>query len=489
MSLLVTSTESFGILEPLHRYALDHASPITRDNWWKLFIVPLIPLYLQAVLLRRGETRKWRIPLGLLGISLLWEAGLSYRFVQPWLNGFNNGTGIGILHLTARYLEFAFLEGPVYDRYYEEKKSRYWFIAALDVSVNARWIGLGAVDLDHGGKMENSDGSSRINGHAKNPNGDSSNGHANGGMDDIPDGGVEVGGKIIPNLVTKSSWLPLPNVPRTRLGAVVRHCYIAIRNYIVVDTTLSLLREFGHDTIGSTTATPDALHRFAHNNLFLVFPHANFGHGLFAAPPWLVEIWAVTGVAACVWLGISMGYHFFGALCVGSGLWETESWEIDLFDSPLHSDSLLDFWGRRWHQFFRHHFILFSTLILGALHLPITSPLILATSFVLSGLMHAYGQFLMDPVPSLIPIATFFFISGVGCASEVLFKRVTGRKVHGLSGRIWTWTFMLSAGKVVASAWMESGLGGSLLTPPWAGDIVKGYVTEWVVQIVPGGCS
>nr|XP_031863042.1 uncharacterized protein CI109_001519 [Kwoniella shandongensis]KAA5530114.1 hypothetical protein CI109_001519 [Kwoniella shandongensis] len=488
MPFLPSRSEPFGILEPLHQYALTHSEPITRDNWWRLFIIPLAPLFFQAILLRRDDTRKWRIPLGVLGISLLWKAALRYRFTQPWLNGFNNGTGIGMLHLTCRYLEFALLEGPVYDRYYDAKQSRYWWVAALDVSWNARWIGLGAVDLDHGGKTSNghatpsppNNGHAGLNGHAKATIGDAR-------LSPPPDGGVEVNGKFIPDVRAPPSWLPAPTVGRTRFQAVIRHLFIAIRNYIISDTMLSLLRDFGHNTIGSTDPIPHALYRFARENRFVVLPHANFGHGLFEASPWVVEFYAVTGVAVCVWLGISMGYHACGAICVGSGLWETESWEIDMFDSPLLSDSLLDFWGRRWHQFFRHHFVLVSTLILRILHLPVTSPLILAFSFILSGLMHAYGQFLMHPVPSLLPIASFFLLSGLGCAGEVVFKRITGHKVRGFWGRMWIWFFILLTGRLAAQAWLESGLGGSLLTYPWAGEIVKGYVREWVVEMVPKG--
>ncbi|WVQ94491.1 hypothetical protein IAU59_001570 [Kwoniella sp. CBS 9459] len=497
-SLLFTPTTPFGPFTPIREYALANSSPIDGSNWYHLFIFATTPLYVQALLLRYEGTRIYRSAAAVLGIYLLWNAGLHLRFEQPWLNALNNGIGIGLMHLTVRYLEFGLIEGPVFDRYFEAK-GRHPLISAFDVCVNARWIGLGALDLDHQGRVgDRHHVNGNMNANGKITSNGSGHGFGSGSTDakdsqspmedvDVPDGGFEINGRTIPDTRHREKWLPWPKVRRTRSQAVKRHAVIALRNYVLFDTFLSLVRDFGADTIGSTSPVPNGFYRFSHENQFVLFPrlfNATWGSGAgpLVAPWWLTEIATELGVATGVWLGISAGYHFLGAVLVGTGLWEVESWEVDLFDNPLAAESLLDFWGRRWHQFFRHHFILVSTLFLRLLHLPLTSPLILSVSFFLSGAMHALGQFTLDPSPPLFPIFILFPLSGLGCALEVQFKRITGRKVRGVLGRIWVWTFMLASGRLGAVAWLESGVGGSYLSPPFAGEYVKDWLKEWVIN-------
>ncbi|WVQ78750.1 hypothetical protein IAT38_000837 [Cryptococcus sp. DSM 104549] len=469
MPLLPTPSAPFGPLEPIHTHILTHATQLTWSNAYQLFVIPFLPLYVQALLLRYEGTRAWRMALGVLGVGLIVNAGVSFRFGQPWLNALNNGLGIGIMTISVRYLELGFIKGKLVDPYYE-KRGRHPLLAAFDTCINARWIGLGAVDVDEGTVGADVKGKKR-----KGENGVAVN------VGRAQDGGVKMKGDKVPRIRQYESWFPQPTVRRTRLQAVIRHSVISLRAYLLTSLFLTLLRDFGSNTIGSVVPVPNALHKFSHGITFELFPHLPGGG--FIPPWWLVELVAVMGVAVTVWLALSGGYHAIAALMVGSGLYETEAWEVELFDSPMMADSLLDFWGRRWHQFFRHQFILISTLILRALHLPPSSPLILMSSFLLSGTMHALGQYLMDPVPRLLPIFALFPISGIGCFLEVLFKRLTGKKVRGKWGRVWTWTVMLSTGRWAAMAWFDSGVGGSYMVPDYAGEWVKPFILEWVVRV------
>ncbi|WVQ74502.1 hypothetical protein IAR50_004103 [Cryptococcus sp. DSM 104548] len=461
MPMLPTSAAPFGFLEPLHGYVLAHSEPLTLNNWWRLAVLPTVPLFLQAVLLRKEGTRKDRIALGVLGIALLWHACLRYRFEQPWFNALNNGIFIGCMTLTVRYLEFAFIKGTLIDQYWEDK-GRHWIVSAFDVCTNARWIGLDPVDLD----------SKKIEMGVKGSKVDARGSRVATGAD------VKSGGKVVPRR-QYPPWVIVPTSLPSRSRATFRHLTIAFRNYVISDILLSLLRSFGSNSIGSSTPVPNALRRFSGDNTFVLFP--KLGNGL-ESPRWATEMAAVIAVALCVWMGLSMGYHAIAGVMVGTGLFEVEAWEIDLFDAPLKADSLLDFWGHRWHQFFRHSFTLVSTLTLRLLHLPVTSPYILGLSFFFSGAMHAMGQFTMEPVPALFPIFVLFPISGLGCALEVQFKRWTGKKVGGIWGRVWTWSVMLTTGRWAAKAWFDSGVGGSYLCPAWAGDILKPFILEYILN-------
>ncbi|WWC68810.1 uncharacterized protein I206_102745 [Kwoniella pini CBS 10737] len=464
----------FGPFQNLHEYVINNAEQITLNNWYKLFIIPLIPLYIQAFLLRYEKTRNIRISIGLIGIILMSNAGCHYRFTQPWLNAINNGIGIGIMHLIARYLEFSFIQGPIIDRYFESK-GRHPLISALDIAVNARWIGLGSINLDNKAKVNSGNNKLQINGHKSSPLKDDTN---------FIDGGIKLNNnKSIPEKIErkKENWLPWPKIKRTKFQSVKRHLFIAIKNYIIFDTCLHLIRFYGSNTIGSNYPISNAFYKFSHENQFIIFPILKSIIGEILVPWWIIELITEISVAIGVWLGISCGYHLLGCLLVGSGIWETDSWEIDIFDNPLKSDSLLDFWGRRWHQFFRHHFILYSTLVLRLFHLKPNSGNILFMSFILSGAMHSIGQFTMNPHPPLLPIFLMFPLSGIGCIMEVIFKRMTGRKVRGSWGRPWTWIVMLSIGRLGTVAWLDSGVGGSYLTPPFAGKWITDNLLDGIL--------
>lgn len=89
MSVFPTTSSPFGHLEPIHAYILSNTEQLSWSNWWKLFVIPFIPLYLQALLLRREHTRKERVALAALGLGLLWHAGLRYRFLRGFYTSCN----------------------------------------------------------------------------------------------------------------------------------------------------------------------------------------------------------------------------------------------------------------------------------------------------------------------------------------------------------------------------------------------------------------
>ena len=75
------------------------------------------------------------------------------------------------------------------------------------------------------------------------------------------------------------------------------------------------------------------------------------------------------------------------------------------------------------------------------------------------------GQIGMQPVPDTTHIAMFFVYSGLGAACEAVFRKITGRRVRGVWGRIWMWSFFLITGRRAAGAWLDAGLGGDWLIP------------------------
>ncbi len=335
MPFLPTSEAPFGFLNPLHAYVLNNAGPITSTNWPRVLILPLVPVTVQCYLLQFPDTQLYRIGIGAVGVTGLLQTWTHYRFYGMWLsigrvssasrmvcligciapeyNAFNAGLGLTFLHVAGKYVQFAAMEEPMVDPYTEKGRSR--VMSAVDLAMNSRMLDLGSVGIASVG----------LHGQASVPNG--ANGH------------VPVAGEKLK---------PVRRV-RNRSEATARHFLHFLVHWTTLDTLLWLMSNLGPTTIGNPRGCPNAIYKFVNLNTFVAFPSLY----PIVVPPILVEGVVTLGLAVGTWQGFSMAYHFFATLAVGSGFWETESWERDLFDRPWKAESMLDLWGRRWHQLFR----------------------------------------------------------------------------------------------------------------------------------------
>lgn len=151
-------------------------------------------------------------------------------------------------------------------------------------------------------------------------------------------------------------------------------------------------------------------------------------------------------------------------------------WDTLPFGNPLASTSLHRAWGREWHGVMRRvwyfngylpvYYLSFNILKLGR---SISQTLAITALFTLSGLFHEIGLFSMRqgvdgphapnesykyenrPCPPLDPVRSgfgangfitlrFFLLQALGLLFEDLFRQVTGRRVRGVWG--WLWTLM-----------------------------------------------
>lgn len=236
----------------------------------------------------------------------------------------------------AKSVEFAAIPGKLLDPY--TARGRNVIVSAFDSAFNSRWIGLDGVEKEQ---------TSRLHGE------NSQEGGAKAVSDTTrqADGPAAQNGRRQRAIVSSSQlrFLPPPMAPRSRSEAIAFHFRQALIGYFVLDTFLSLLRFYGHTTISLPRAQAGALHAFTHKQQFVLLP-AFFP---VEVPPALVRIGMVFFVGAGIWKGLEMGWHAAAVLALSTGLWEPESWDVPLFSAPWRADSLLDFWGRRWHQVFR----------------------------------------------------------------------------------------------------------------------------------------
>jgi len=109
------------------------------------------------------------------------------------------------------------------------------------------------------------------------------------------------------------------------------------------------------------------------------------------------------------------------------------------FCSPWRSTSVSSFWGYRWHQATRLTFLQFAGRPLAAITGSRRLGLVMGT-FIASGIVHETGAV-------RIPAARekggqgallFFTMQGVGVVLEHLWTKMTGRRVRGVLGWLWT---------------------------------------------------
>ena len=131
------------------------------------------------------------------------------------------------------------------------------------------------------------------------------------------------------------------------------------------------------------------------------------------------------------------------------------------FDAPWHSTSVGEFWGRRWHQWFRHIFVFLGGYPFQSFpgRTGIVFGGFLASGFMHSALVigsggteHAWLAFLAFAM--MIPVVLV----------ERAFYQLTGKRVSGVTGRIWTVAWLLLAGAMVFDAIAKTGsIGDSTL--------------------------
>ena len=159
---------------------------------------------------------------------------------------------------------------------------------------------------------------------------------------------------------------------------------------------------------------------------------------------------------------------------------DPEQWP-PAFDAPWLATSISDFWGRRWHQFFRRLFI-----VQGGIPLQFffgRAGLVFGT-FLSSAVLHYYVamSILTDKLESWRLLAGFTMFAP-GVLAEIAFKRWTGRKVEGFAGRIWTVTWLFVWGTMCADGFARAGVFGrfnfiELVLPENVKNVIEKLVTH-----------
>jgi len=127
------------------------------------------------------------------------------------------------------------------------------------------------------------------------------------------------------------------------------------------------------------------------------------------------------------------------------------------FDAPWRATSLIDLWGRRWHQFFRRMFLIQGgyplSFFLGRMGLVVGA-------FLSSGVLHHIALVPLDDQSESWRTLVGFGMMAPGILAERAFKQLTGKKVCGMVGWIWTMAWLLLWGNMIVDAHTRAGAFG-----------------------------
>lgn len=162
-----------------------------------------------------------------------------------------------------------------------------------------------------------------------------------------------------------------------------------------------------------------------------------------------------------VYLSIDGVYHF--ATLIGIIVFQQSPTQWPpISEQPWRATSLNQFWARRWHQSFRSVFIGIGgkplTYIAGRAGGVVGA-------FLVSGLLHDIGCWGMGRGTDFKSISGFFIMNAIGVIFEHLYKSITGKRVEGFTGWIWTFAWIVGWGSMLIDAWMSRGLAGSVFYP------------------------
>ena len=151
---------------------------------------------------------------------------------------------------------------------------------------------------------------------------------------------------------------------------------------------------------------------------------------------------------------LQIGYDLctiVGVLCLGQ---DPAQWPPG-FDSPWRATSLADFWGCRWHQWLRHIFLVQAGYPLSFLF---DRAGLVVGAFLSSAVFHYIGVYSVDSTSEPWRMLVGFGMMAPGILAERTFTQLTGRKVCGLAGWVWTMTWLVLWGNFIIDGFARAAL-------------------------------
>jgi hypothetical protein len=123
-----------------------------------------------------------------------------------------------------------------------------------------------------------------------------------------------------------------------------------------------------------------------------------------------------------------------------------------LSEKPWQATSVAMFWSRCWHQWIRRSLVVVGARPLG--YIAGRAGAVMG-AFAVSELLHDLG---MWGLGGDVEWPGFFLAMGLGVVLEEGWRKLTGKRVSGLVGRLWAAAWVIGWGNVLVDAWLRRGL-------------------------------
>ena len=133
-----------------------------------------------------------------------------------------------------------------------------------------------------------------------------------------------------------------------------------------------------------------------------------------------------------------------------------------LFHWPWMSTSIHELWSYRWHQLYRHLFIVFGSRPGGSLF---GKPGAFMGAFIMSAVLHHIGVWGIGNGTEFLTTGGFFLLMGAGAVAEIAFAKATGSRVRGWMGWLWTMLWFALCGTFMIDGWARRGLFAAEILP------------------------
>ncbi|KAG9313305.1 hypothetical protein JVU11DRAFT_5609 [Chiua virens] len=129
------------------------------------------------------------------------------------------------------------------------------------------------------------------------------------------------------------------------------------------------------------------------------------------------------------------------------------------FDAPWRATSLSVFWSRRWHQWGRQTFLVFGGYPLAAVTVFGRLGMVIG-AFMASAALHDVMILSLDSRIEMWWMVVGFGMMAFGVLIENAFREVTGWRVGGVVGWIWTMTWLALWGSLIMEGFWRTGIFG-----------------------------
>jgi Membrane bound O-acyl transferase family len=220
---------------------------------------------------------------------------------------------------------------------------------------------------------------------------------------------------------------PTPSIPKQVFKLLVRLTALDAAHYLV-----QLIRPSTYNLEGDTI----------------------FDEALDLAPRLLtVSCLSLCGVVV-IYSSVDIMYQIcalFGQIVLGQS---AEQWPR-IANRPWMSTSVTEFWGKRWHQFFRHLFVVYGSKPGGRIAGWYGS---IMGAYLISAIMHVLGLWGLGRGTEFKNTGGFFIMLGLASILERQWKLWTGKAVSGLPGTLWAVAWQLIWGSRMVDAWARRGM-------------------------------